>query len=167
MLVDSLPFPHNALTLFLLQNLTCDTATTYEVYAASGRFIYRLTPPRPATGPAGRSGGCAGERGKGGEFIFAPGAGVTARLLEGVPQRAEIQDLRLWEAEPGSSGGGAAILASVDCYGRAVLAHLRRVDGGGDSAGGGGEDEGEGDGSGSSCYQPAALHLLQPTDLLR
>eukprot|EP00887_Chlorella_sp_A99_P003556 scaffold7.g3556.t1 len=133
-------------------------ATAYEVYAASRHRIFCLVPPRQPGAAA-----FAGERGKEGAYIPTPGAGLAAQALPQIPHRAEVQDLRLWEG-----GDGAAVLASVDCYGRAVLAHLRRGAWGDGGGGGGGQGvTGEGAGGGQGGYELAELHQVQPTDLLR
>lgn len=77
--------------------------------------------------------------------------------MEALPQlshRAEIQDLRLFEASGSSGGGGEAggacpaVLAGSDCYGRAVLAHCRRASPGGE-------------------LQVTEVVTLQPDNLLR
>lgn len=69
---------------------------------------------------------------------------VSAEPLPQLAHRAEVQELRLFEG----GAGGAAVLASVDCYGRAVLAHCRR-------------DAPEGP------LQVAEVSSLQPQDPLR
>ena len=77
---------------------------------------------------------------------------VQPASVEPLPQlshRAEIQDLQLFEsASSGGGGEGEAVLASVDCYGRALLAHCRRP--------GPGE-----------ALQVAEVMALQPQDPLR
>lgn len=146
--------PHRCLPR--LQSLPSADAARYEAFVASGRCIYSLTAPRPAGASA-----FAGQQGKEGVFIAerAPGR-VTAAPLEALQQRAEVQSLALFQegAAGGSNGdaGATAVLASVDCYGRAVLAHLRRL--------GGGDGCDAADGSG---LQITAVQQLQPTDLLR
>lgn len=136
--------------------LDLQTAVSYELYAASGRRVYCLCAPRPPSGTA-----FAGERGKEGVYIPAHGKPLAAGPLEGLPHRAEVQELRLAE-DPATPG--AAVLASVDCYGRAVLAHMRR--GYGDGGGGGGVEAENAEG-GDPAYQLAGLHQVQPPDLLR
>lgn len=122
--------------------------------------MYSVAVPRASAGAGAGSGAAfAGEQGKEGVFIAetVPGA-VHAEQLEALQHRAEVQHLALHE-----DGSGTAVLASVDCYGRAVLAHMRRLQGG--SSGEGGE-------SGGGGSDPGGLHIagvqqLQPTDLLR
>lgn len=139
-----------------LQALPSADASQYEAFMASGRSIYSLVAPRPAC-----ASGFAGQQGKEGVFIAERAQGAVPALpLAALQQRAEIQSLALFEDAPNSSGsggaGGTAVLASVDCYGRAVLAHMRRFSGG--------DGSGEADGGG---LQVTALQQLQPTDLLR
>ena len=84
-----------------------------------------------------------GRRGKEGVCIPQPAAPGAAHALPQLAHRAEVQDLRLVD-----SGGGGAVLASADCYGRAMLAHLRRAD----CAGG--------------ALEPGEAQQCQPADLL-
>lgn len=131
-----------------LQALPSCEAPQYEAFIASGRRVYRLEVPRPA-GASAFSGG----QGKEGVYIAetAPGA-VAAAPLDAVQHRAEIQHLGLFE----DTASRTAVLASADCYGRAILAHAQRFGGG------------EGDaGAGGSGLQITAVHQLQPPDLLR
>jgi hypothetical protein len=106
-----------------------------------------VTAPRPPPSPLrGQQG-----QGKGGAFLPAPTEGATWAALPSAALRAEVQDLQLAESP---SRGGGAVLAAVDCYGRATLAHLQR---------GGGEGEGGGEGGGR--MRVAALEQLQPEDV--
>lgn len=91
------------------------------------------------------AGAFLGERGKEGVYIAEPGAPVVATALDAIQHRAEVQHLGLYE-QPGS--GGAAVLASVDCYGQAVVAQARRLEG-------------------QPGLQVTGVHQLQPTDVLR
>ena len=126
-----------ALARFSLQALPTPDATHYDAFFASGGRVYSVAVPRAAA--------FVGERGKEGVYIAEPGAGVQPAALEPVQLRAEVQHLALYEQ---GMGGTAAVLASVDCYGRAVLAQARRLEG-----------------------QPGLhimeTHQLQPPDVLR
>jgi hypothetical protein len=85
-------------------------------------------------------------------YIAEPGdAAVQAVPLEALQHQVEVQHLVLHE-----QGGGEAVLASVDCYGRAVLAQMRRH---GDT-----DDATEGQPSGLHI---TSVHQLQPADVLR
>lgn len=142
--------------LLRLQALASTDASQYEAFMASGRRIYSLTAPRPAG-----AGTFAGQQGKEGVFIAERAQGaVAAAPLDALQQRAEIQSLALFEdgVSDGDVGGagGTAVLASVDCYGRAMLAHMRRR-GCGDGS----------DGTDGGGLQVTAMQQLQPTDLLR
>ncbi|PRW57554.1 hypothetical protein C2E21_3392 [Chlorella sorokiniana] len=110
-------------------------ATEYQAFLASGRRVYSVAVPR--------SGAFVGGRGKEGVFIAEQGAPATAAELPALQLRAEVQHLALAEG-----GGGSAVLAAVDCYGRAVLAQARR-------------------GEGAAGLQVVAAHQLQPPDVLR
>lgn len=94
-----------------------------------------MTAPRP--------GAFVGERGKEGVYIAGAGAPATLAPLDPCEHRAEVQDVRLQEG-----GDGTAALASVDCYGRAVVAQLRRLEG-------------------QPGLQVVGAHALQPQDVLR
>ena len=90
-----------------------------------------------------RPGAFVGERGKEGVFIAEQGAPAAAAELPALQLRAEVQHLALADG-----GDGTAVLAAVDCYGRAVLAQARR-------------------GEGEPGLQVVAAHQLQPPDVLR
>lgn len=102
-----------------LQSLSGDDDSYYHAYLASGRRIMAMAAPRPAAG-------LLGARGKGGAFLPEAAHGASWDELPTLALRAEVQDLQLAE----DSGGG--VLAAVDCYGRATVAHMRR-DGGGNA----------------------------------
>ncbi|PSC73203.1 hypothetical protein C2E20_3792 [Micractinium conductrix] len=140
-------------TRVALAALPSTGAAEYEAFVASGRRVYRVCAPRPHGAPTS----LAGERGKEGVHIAeaVPGA-LQAEALDAVQHRAEVQHLALFE-EPCCGAGSTAVLASVDCYGRAVLAHARRCGGSGDGS--------IKDGGGR--LQITGVHQLQPTDLLR
>ena len=137
----------------MLQSLPSPDAARYDAFVVSGRRVYSVRAPRMAGGGGGF------ERGKGGVYIAGVGAGATAEELDCIQHRAEVQHVALQEQCGG--GGGAAVRASVDCYGRAVLAHAPlhphchegEGDGGSDSDGGG--------------LQFMGVEQLQPTDVLR
>lgn len=109
--------------------------------------MYSVSVPR-----APGSAGFPGEQGKGGVYIAEAGAGLQAAALEAIQHRAEVQHLALYEQGGGGSGGSSgdhsAVLASVDCYGRAVLAHARRAEG-------------------QPGLHITGVHQLQPLDVLR
>ena len=115
--------------------------------------MYSVRAPRMAGGVGGGF-----ERGKGGVYIAGVGAGAALEALDCIQHRAEVQHVALQE-QCGGGGPGAAVLASVDCYGRAVLAHARRHprDDGGDCGS---------DGDGGSLHF-TGVEQLQPTDVLR
>lgn len=127
------------------QALPAADAPAYEAFLASGRRVYSLRAPR--------AGAFSGERGKEGVHIAEAGPGVAAHALDPIHHRAEVQHLALHE-QPGAGPGSPTVLASVDCYGRAVLAEVRR---------GGGEGGGQPGGG----LHVTAVHQLQPTDVLR
>lgn len=117
------------------QALSSPDATEYQAFLASGRRVYSVAVPR--------SGAFVGERGKEGVFIAEQGEPATAAELPALQLRAEAQHLTLTEG-----GDGTAVLAAVDCYGRAVVAQARR-------------------GEGAAGFQVVAAHQLQPPDVLR
>jgi hypothetical protein len=126
-----------------LQALLTSDAAQYEAFVASGRRVYSVSVPR-APGAAFQ-----GEQGKGGVYIAEAGEGIQAEALEAIQHRAEVQHLALYEQGGGDSGGDAtAVLASVDCYGRAVLAQARRLEG-------------------QPGLHITGAHQLQPPDVLR
>lgn len=108
----------------------------YEAFLASGRQVYSLAAPRGSQP-------FHGWRGKEGVCIPQPAAPGAAHALPQLAHRAEVQDLRLVD-----TGGGGAVLATADCYGRATLAHLRRAGGAGDA------------------LEPGEAQQCQPADLL-
>ncbi|EFN57285.1 hypothetical protein CHLNCDRAFT_143873 [Chlorella variabilis] len=110
-------------------------AAQYEAFVASGRHVYSVAVPR--------GGAFAGERGKGGVYIAEAGAEVQAAPLGALQHQAEVQHLALHE-----QGDGQAVLASVDCYGRALLAQARRLEG-------------------QPGLHITGVHQLQPADVLR
>lgn len=126
------PHPH-AIT----QALPSPDAAAHNVFVASGRRVYSIAVPRGAAG-------FAGERGKEGVHVPATAEPVSAAVMPAIQHRAEIQHLALHE-QPGS---GQAVLASVDCYGRAVVAQARRLEG-------------------RPGLHVTGVHQLQPADLLR
>ena len=117
------------------QGLPSQDATEYQAFLASGRRVYSVAVPR--------AGAFVGERGKEGVYIAEQGAPATAAELPALQLRAEVQHLTLAEG-----GEGPAVLAAVDCYGRAVLAQAWRREG-------------------EAGLQVVAAHQLQPPDLLR
>lgn len=117
------------------QGLPSQDASKYQAFLASGRRVYSVAVPR--------SGAFVGERGKEGVYIAEQGAPATAAELPALQLRAEVQHLTLAEG-----GDSPAVLAAVDCYGRAVLAQAWRR-----------ECE--------AGLQIVAAHQLQPPDLLR
>lgn len=120
----------------LVQALPSPQAAEYEAFVASGRHLYSVRLPRAAA--------FTGERGKEGVYIAEAGVAATAAPLDAAQHRAEVQHVSLHEQD----GGGEAVLASVDCYGRALLARMRRQEGG-------------------QGLRVLGVHQLQPADLLR
>ena len=84
--------------------------------------MYSVTAARPGASAAAEA------RGKEGAYLpqALPPGSAAAALIPQAAHRAEVQDLRLCEG----GGGGGVVLATADCYGRAVLTHGRRGPGG-------------------------------------
>lgn len=119
----------------MLQALPSPDALAYDVFVASGQRVYSAAVPR--------AGAFAGERGKEGMYIAEAAGEVAAAPLDACQHRAEVQHLGLYE-----DGAGGTVLASADCYGRAVVAQLRRLEG-------------------QAGLQVVGVQQLQPPDLLR